>query len=85
MAQALRYFTEVSPDGHIPLPSEIDREKIRPGFKVEVILMLEDDDEQELKALLTSFRRGANGYSEREVKEIVDEALAAVRKAETCD
>ena len=81
MAQAVRYFTEVLPDRHIPLPPGIDQEKIRPGSKVEVILMLEDDSERELEALLASFRRGAGDTSEREIREIVDEAVAAVRKA----
>ncbi len=81
MTQAVRYFTEVLSDGHIPLPPEIDREKIRPGSRVEVILMLEDDSQRELEALLVSFRKGTGDSSEREVEEIVDEAVAAVRKA----
>ena len=80
MAQAVRYFTEVLPDRHIPLPPGIEQEKIRPGSKVEVILMLEDDSEGELETLLASFRRGVGGTSEREVREIVDEALATVRE-----
>lgn len=81
MAQALRYFTEVLPDRHIPLPPGIEQEKIGPGSKVEVILMLEDDTEQELETLLASFRKGTGGTSEREIREIVDEAVTAVRKA----
>lgn len=81
MTQAVRYFTEVLPDGHIPLPPEIDGERIRPGAKVEVILMLEDGSQQELEALLASFRRGAGDSSESELEGIVDEAVAAVRKA----
>ena len=85
MTQAVRYFTEVLPDGHIPLPLEMDREKIRPGSRVEVILMLEDESQQELKALLASFRREADGSSEREVTEIADEAVAAVSKVEAGD
>ena len=80
MTQAVRYFTEVLPDGHIPLPPEIDSKMIRPGATVEVILMLGDDSEGELEALLASFRRGAGDSSEREVEGIVDEAVAAVRK-----
>lgn len=85
MAQAVRFFTEILPDGHIPLPSEIDPEKIKPGSKVEVILMLDDDVEGELEALLASFRRGANGHSEGEIRDIVDEAVAAVRKVQSRD
>ena len=66
MAQAVRYFTEVLLDGHIPLPPEINQDKIRPGSRVEVILMLEDDSERELEELLTGFR----------IREIVKEADA---------
>ena len=82
MAQAVRYFTEVLLDRHIPFPPGIDQEKIGPGSKVEVILMLEDDSERELEALLASFRRGTDGTSEGEVREIVDETVAAERKAD---
>jgi len=85
MTQAVRYFTEVLPDGHIPLPPEIDWEMIRPGARVEVILMLDDDSQRELEALLASFRRGAGDSSEREMEDIVDGAVAAVRKAEAGD